>query len=104
MSFYTGKRDGELVRIDNGFVKALSVSGGLASVYVPCTPPGISPDTAVQSYALITEARTVGETRAKGDELRQAVTDFAYAITRHAYAAGKCQEAKSLPPDIKSTH
>lgn len=60
-----------------GSVRTLALSGGLVSVYFPCTPPGVDPDSAVQSYALVTEARTIGETRAKGEDLRKVVTDFA---------------------------
>ena len=101
MDFYKGKRGGDkLVRIRKGPVQALSLPGGLVSVYVPCTPPRTDPGEAVQSYSLITEARTIGETRAKGEELRQAVTDFAYAITKHAYRVGECQERISLPANL----
>lgn len=97
---YEAKRDGVVARSERGPVQTLALSGGLVSVYVPCTPPRVDPDSAVQSYALVTEARTIGETRAKGDDLRQVVTDFAYALTRHAYEVGRCQEGKSIPPEL----
>ncbi|MFE4085193.1 hypothetical protein [Streptomyces sp. YIM B13502] len=101
VNFYEGKRGGDkLVRVRKGPVQALSLPGGLVSVYVPCTPPRTDPDEAVQSYALVTEARTIGETRTKGEDLREAVTDFAYAITKHAYRAGRCQERISFPANL----
>lgn len=101
VNFYKGKRGGDkLVRVGQGPVQALSLPGGLVSVYVPCTPPRTDPGEAVQSYALVTEARTIGETRAKGEDLRQAVTDFAYAITKHAYRVGECQEHISFPANL----
>lgn len=100
IEFYEGKREGKMVQGKRGPVRTLSLPDGLVSVYVPCTPPGVDPDSAVQSYALVTEARTIGETRAKGDDLRQVVTDFAYALTQHAYGVGRCQEGKSFPPKV----
>lgn len=101
VKFYEGKPGGDkLVRVKKGPVQALSLPDGLVSVYVPCTPPRNVSDEAVQSYALVTEARTIGETRAEGDDLRQAVTDFAYAITKHAHRAGGCQERISFPADL----
>ncbi|MFD8154777.1 hypothetical protein ACFV28_29040 [Streptomyces sp. NPDC059720] len=105
VKFYEGKRGGdELVRIKKGPVQALSLPDGLVSVHVPCTPQRHDSDEAVQSYALVTEARTIGETRAEGDDLRQAVTDFAYAITKHAYRSGGCQERISLPTDLSDAN
>ncbi|GHC19171.1 hypothetical protein GCM10010332_57480 [Streptomyces albogriseolus] len=102
INYYRGKREGEMVRVAKGPVQALSLPDGLVSVYVPCTPPRTAPDEAVQSYALVTEARTIGETQAKGDDLRQAVTDFAYAITKRAYQVGECQERTSFPANLST--
>lgn len=96
---YATKRDGNVVAVSSGGVQALSLSG-LASVYVPCTPPGRRADDAVESHALIVEARTIGETRVEGAELRQVVTDFAYQLARHAYEAGKCQETRKFPDEL----
>ncbi|MFJ9034181.1 hypothetical protein ACIRQP_38130 [Streptomyces sp. NPDC102274] len=70
------------------------------TIYVPCTPPGKNKKKALESHALIAEARTIGDTRATGAPLRQAITDFAYQLIKHAYKAGKCQEAQEFPDEL----
>lgn len=96
---FEGKGDGKVMKVSSGDVRALTVSG-LASVYVPCTPPDKDPAEAVQSYALVTQARVIGDSRVKGVALRQALTDFSFQMTKHAYKIGKCQEKERLPVEI----
>ncbi|MFJ8133604.1 hypothetical protein [Streptomyces hydrogenans] len=67
-----------------------------AWVYVPCTPPSHAGDRDA-GHSLIAQARTLGETRAHGDELRQILVDFAYQLARHAYEVGECQEPREFP-------
>ncbi|MFF2412204.1 hypothetical protein [Streptomyces sp. NPDC058092] len=70
------------------------------SMYVPCTPPGKKPEEARNAYALIVESRAIGETRATGMELRQAVTDFSYQLLKYNYKIQQCQEAQELPDKL----
>ena len=90
------KGDGKVMKVSSGDVRALTVSG-LATVYVPCTPPDRDSGDAIQSYALVTQARVIGDSRVKGVALRQALTDFSFQMTKHAYKIGKCQETERLP-------
>lgn len=87
-----GESRGELRQGSSGHAKTLTLDR-LASVYVPCTPPGARPDDALQQYALITEARVIGDTRIHGRELREALTEFAVHLSDHAYKVGKCRRA-----------
>ncbi|MFG3304201.1 hypothetical protein [Streptomyces wuyuanensis] len=91
--------DGEVSEVAAGDVKALTLEDSSA-VYVPCTPPGWKPGEAQQTYVLTVDARTVGETRVQGDELRQVLADFAYQLARHTYRAVDCQEARTFPKEL----
>ncbi|MFH8726871.1 hypothetical protein [Streptomyces termitum] len=71
----------------------------VAWVYVPCTPPSHVGDRDA-AHSLVTEARTLGDTRARGEELRQIVVDFAYQLARHAYEAGECREPREFPVEL----
>ncbi|MFC7813456.1 hypothetical protein ACFUTR_02155 [Streptomyces sp. NPDC057367] len=73
-------------------VKTLTL-GRLASVYMPCSIAGGSAKRSLRQYALITEARVIGESRAQGNELREALTEFAVQMSEHAYTVGKCNKA-----------
>ncbi|MFE5791299.1 hypothetical protein ACFQ8C_01855 [Streptomyces sp. NPDC056503] len=73
-----------------------------ASVYVPCTTSRHSGDRH-EEHSLTAEARTIGETRAEGDELRRIVVDFAYQLARHAYEVGECQEPREFPDELPRT-
>lgn len=42
----------------------------------------------------------IGESRASGAALRQAVTDFAYQLTKHAYELAECQAPRTLPEEL----
>lgn len=102
---FEGKGDSKVMKVSSGNVQALTVSD-LATIYVPCTPPDKNPTEAVQSYALVTQARVIGASRVQGVALRQALTDFSFQMTKHAYKIGKCKEAERFPaklPAIKST-
>ncbi|SDN36924.1 hypothetical protein SAMN05444921_12552 [Streptomyces wuyuanensis] len=69
-------------------------------LYVPCTPPGKKPGGAREAYALTVDARTIGETRVHGNELRQVLIDFAYQLARHTYEAADCQESRTFPKEL----
>lgn len=86
-----GESQGKLRQESSGDTKTLTLDR-LASVYVECTPPGASPDDALQQYALITEARVIGDSRVHGSELREALTEFAVQLSDKAYKVGKCRK------------
>lgn len=94
-----GDGEGKEVKMPSGQVEIISWRDQ-AEVYIPCVPPGKKKEKALQSYSLITQARTIGETRIKGDQLRQAITDFAYQTARHAYKIGGCQERQEFPDEL----
>ncbi|MES9511591.1 hypothetical protein ABWJ92_35205 [Streptomyces sp. NPDC000609] len=70
------------------------------SMYVPCTPPKKKPEKARKTYALIVESRAIGDTRATGMELRQAVTDFSYQLLKYSYKIQQCQEDRKIPDNL----
>ncbi|MFF6997679.1 hypothetical protein ACFY93_22340 [Streptomyces sp. NPDC008313] len=96
---YGGDNEGKVVRVPSGDVRALS-KRGFATVYVPCVPRGVDAADADETYALVTEARVVGKHKANGIELRQALTDFAYQVTVHAYAVAECQKPRDFPEEL----
>ncbi|MFJ9699132.1 hypothetical protein [Streptomyces fradiae] len=83
----------DAIEVSSGAVRALSLDSDYATAFIPCTPPR----SELPSRALVVDATTIGPTRAKGDELRQVVVDFAYQLLRHAYEAGGCEEARDFP-------
>ncbi|MFF3936373.1 hypothetical protein [Streptomyces phaeofaciens] len=96
---YGGKSKGAAEETSSSGIYALS-RGDFASVYIPCVPSGSKADSASQAYALITEVRVIGGSRATGLDLHQALTDFAYEISRHAYTLGKCPDAQDFPEEL----
>jgi hypothetical protein len=90
-------------RASSGDVRALA-RRSYASVYVPCVPSGRDAGDASQAYALVSEVRVIGESRIAGLELHQALTDFAYELTRRAYALGKCQDDRKFPEELPRFH
>ncbi|MDR6980575.1 hypothetical protein J2X68_007315 [Streptomyces sp. 3330] len=96
---YGGPSQGSAEQTSASGIYALS-RGKFASIYVPCVPSGSNPDDASQAYALISEVRVIGESRASGLGLHQALTDFAYELTRHAYDLGKCENGQSFPDKL----
>lgn len=95
---YAHRLSGKAVEVSAGDVHAISTPR-LATVYVPCALPS-QKRKAAEAYSLSAEARTIGTTRAKGDELRQLLVDFAYQLARHAYRVGECQEPRSFPESL----
>ncbi|MFD3441253.1 hypothetical protein ACFWU3_27510 [Streptomyces sp. NPDC058685] len=91
--------DGNISEVSVGEVKVLTLEDSSA-VYVPCTPPGKKPGEAQDAYALTVDARTIGETRVHGNELRQVLVDFAYQLARHTYKAVDCQESRTFPKEL----
>lgn len=87
------------VEVSSGGIRALA-HPDRAYVYVPCTPPGKKRGEAREAYALTVEARTIGETRVHGNELRQVFVDFAYQLARHTYEAVDCQESRTFPKEL----
>ncbi|CAL9287394.1 hypothetical protein SUDANB25_01317 [Streptomyces sp. SudanB25_2051] len=95
--YHLPKRDEEgAIEVSSGDIRALSLAPDYASVYVPCVPPR----SELPANHLIVDASTVGPTRAKGDELREILVDFAYQLARHAYRAGECREPRSFPESL----
>ncbi|MGY1578228.1 hypothetical protein [Streptomyces sp. MN13] len=93
----------EVIRVSTNGVQALAAlddSHGTSSVYLACVPGGVQAEDATESYAIVTEASIVGEGRVSGAALRQAVTDFAYQLTQHAYELAECQAPRDLPEDL----
>ncbi|MER6101917.1 hypothetical protein ABT115_06120 [Streptomyces sp. NPDC001832] len=87
------------VEVSSGDIRALT-HPDRAYVYVPCTPPGKKRGEAREAYALTVDARTIGETRVHGNELRQVLIDFAYQLARHTYEAVDCQESRTFPKEL----
>ncbi|MGA5418386.1 hypothetical protein [Streptomyces pseudogriseolus] len=98
---YKDQGEGVPLKAKRGPVQVLSVAEDRVTLYVPCKPAK-SASSATQVF--ITDARTIGETHATGPELRQAITDFAYGITRHAFDLDKCRGVDSLPADLSGTY
>ncbi|MEU7428523.1 hypothetical protein [Streptomyces sp. NPDC040750] len=103
VDFYGSHAGTALLRSSADGVEALAQLDnhhGTASVYVPCIPRGVQASAASESYALVTEARAIGDTRSTGTPLRQVVTDFAYQIAKHAYTSGECRTPRSFPKEL----
>ncbi|WP_103514120.1 hypothetical protein [Streptomyces sp. SM10] len=91
--------DASKLEVDFQGIRAVSYATQ-AFLYVPCTPTGKKSGAARQDYGLIVESRTIGDTAVTGDELRQAVTDFAYELLRYNYRIQGCQEVRTLPSEL----
>ncbi|MFS4097454.1 hypothetical protein [Streptomyces sp. AF1A] len=50
--------------------------------------------------ALVAEADVIGKSRVSGAALGQALTDFAYQLTRHAYDLAGCKGARDFPAQL----
>lgn len=98
-SYYEDQGEGVPLKAEVDPMQILSVAEDRVALYVPCTPAkDDAPSPKAQVF--VTDARTIGKTGATGQDLRQAVTDFAYGITQHALKLSKCREAASLPRDL----
>ncbi|MEU8654010.1 hypothetical protein [Streptomyces sp. NPDC048737] len=96
---YGGEPKGATVQTSSDGIYALAKED-FASVYTPCVPNESRSDDASQEYALVTEVRVIGESRTTGIDLHQALTDFAYQITRRAYSLGDCQSPQDFPEKL----
>lgn len=84
-------------------VEALAQMDGdasFASVYIPCTPVGVTEGNTSRPYALITDASISGKSKATGAALRQALTDFAYRLSTHAYKLAECKAPRDFPKEL----
>jgi hypothetical protein len=92
-----------LIRVSMGDMEALAridSESNTTSVYVPCAPPGVPSYDASQPYAVVGESWVAGDAAAKGVPLRQALTDFAYQLTRYAYESAECKEHRDFPAEL----
>ncbi|WP_329075694.1 hypothetical protein [Streptomyces niveus] len=96
---YSSKVDGDPVSVSAGEVKVIALDN-LASVYIPCTPPRQAEYKVERTHSLVSDVRTIGESRVQGVALRQALMDFAYQLTKHAYRVGKCKDARDFPDEL----
>ncbi|MFC8827133.1 hypothetical protein ACFT9I_17535 [Streptomyces sp. NPDC057137] len=96
---YSSKVGRDPVSVSAGEVKVIALDN-LASVYVPCTPPRQAEYKVERNHSLVSDVRTIGESRVKGRALRQVLMDFAYQLTEHAYKTGECKEAREFPDEL----
>lgn len=100
LNHYGASTDRGAVRVSADGVEALAEfdsNSGVSSIYVPCVPRGVRAEDANESYAITAEASVIGDGRVSGAALRQAVTDFAYQLTKHTYELAECQASRRLP-------
>ncbi|MGX4691709.1 hypothetical protein [Streptomyces sp. JNUCC 63] len=69
-------------------------------MYVPCAPPGVPSYNASQPYAVVGEALVYGRAKVTGVPLHQALTDFAYQLTKHAYKLAECKAPRDFPEQL----
>lgn len=96
---YSSKVDGDPVSVSAGEAKVIAWDN-LASVYIPCTPPRQAEYKVARTHSLVSDVRTIGESRVQGLALRQVLMDFAYQLTKHAHKVGKCKEARDFPDEL----
>ncbi|MFE9678621.1 hypothetical protein ACFYO5_31685 [Streptomyces sp. NPDC006259] len=99
--------DHSTVRISAKGVEAvaqLNADSPAAGVYVSCIPPVIPSYNASKPYAVVTEVTVAGDTKATGSGLRQALTDIAYRLTKHAYELAECKDSHHFPEDLPRYH
>lgn len=103
LNHYGASTGREAIRVSAGGVEALAEldsNSGTSSVYIPCVPRGVRAEDANESYAISSEASVIGDSRVSGAALRQAVTDFAYQLTKHTYELAECQAPRTLPDEL----
>ncbi|GAA3621826.1 hypothetical protein ACLIYM_18555 [Streptomyces fenghuangensis] len=91
---------------DNKDGKPIDLAGGIeatswprdATIYIPCTPPYPEGGAGSQPYALTVTAGMFSESRASGDELRQAIVDIGFQVAERAYEVAECKEETDFPP------
>jgi len=92
-----------IVHVSVGNIEALAQidsDSNRSSVYVPCAPPDVPPGNASQSYAVVGEAYIDGRAEAEGAPRRQALTDFVYQLTKHAYKLAECKAPVDFPREL----
>ncbi|MFI9247668.1 hypothetical protein ACIGXF_35005 [Streptomyces sp. NPDC053086] len=102
---YSSSSGTAVVRTSAGRVAGLAqvdADHGVASVYVPCEPKDEREGEGAASgpRALVAEASVTGKSRVSGAALRQALTDFAYQLTRHAYTLAECKDPRPFPAQL----
>lgn len=93
----------QIIRVSAGDMEALAQidpSADTSSVYVPCVPSGLPERDASRPYAVIGESRIYGSAKVTGVPLRQALTDFAYQLSRHAYELAECKGHRNFPAQL----
>ncbi|WP_405616561.1 hypothetical protein [Streptomyces sp. NBC_00076] len=103
VDFYGDAASRQVIRISEGDLGALAQLDGdsvSASVYLPCVPTGIEEGDESKPYALVADASVTGKSRATEAELRQALTDFAYQLTKHAYKLADCKTPRDFPEKL----
>ncbi|MFF8728209.1 hypothetical protein ACF073_17195 [Streptomyces sp. NPDC015171] len=103
LSHYGGSPARRTVRVSSDGIEALAEvdgDGGSSSVYVPCDPRGVRAGDADRTYAVVAEAQVVGKARVSGTALGQALTDFAYRLTEHAYELAGCEKPRDFPDEL----
>ncbi|MFF3504157.1 hypothetical protein [Streptomyces sp. NPDC003247] len=100
---YGGSGDQRVVRVSQNGVLALAQvedDDASASVYVPCTVTGTEEDSASQGYSLVADVDVIGETTIDGVKLSQALTDFAYQLTKRAYELARCEDSRDFSAEL----
>ncbi|MFD5796142.1 hypothetical protein ACFWIO_21915 [Streptomyces diastatochromogenes] len=101
---YRGSGGGHrIIRVSVGDIEAMAqIDPGTdtSSVYVPCAPPGLTRQEASEPYAVIGETRVYGSAKATGMPLRQALTDFAYQLSKRAYKLAECKAPRDFPAEL----
>ncbi|MFD7706608.1 hypothetical protein [Streptomyces sp. NPDC059786] len=93
--------DDDSVQVAAGGVEAFAeLDSDTSNTYVPCVPRGAEAGDARESYALTVEVGVIGKGRGSPAALRQAVTDFAYQFTVHAYDLAGCQGTRKFPDEL----
>ncbi|MFE9095590.1 hypothetical protein [Streptomyces sp. NPDC007264] len=93
--------DNSIIRTSIDGIEALAqLDGEQAAVYVACVPPAVPSYNASEDYAVITRVEASGDVKATGMALRQALTDFAYRLTKHAYGLAECKVPRNFPEEL----
>ncbi|WP_329221591.1 hypothetical protein OG352_31450 [Streptomyces sp. NBC_01485] len=103
LDHYGASTGSDAVRVSVDGIEALAKldsESGSSSIYVPCVPRGVRAEDANESYAITAEAGVVGDSRVSGAALRQAVSDFAYQLTKRTYELAECQGSRTLPEEL----
>ncbi|MET7288596.1 hypothetical protein [Streptomyces sp. NPDC005573] len=100
LDYYQNSGTRKIMRVSMGDMQALAqIDPGetTSSVYVPCEPSGVPAYKGSQPYAVVGEARVDGSAGLTGVPLHQALTDFAYRLTEHAYKLAGCKAHRDFP-------